>query len=109
MPSLLPVVCQALPSLPAHRRLALLTALLGANPSSQQPHNTAQQSLPAGLLLLLKAASEEAAAEGKQRKAQEGQQEQLTQQEPASEWLLELASQLCSQVSLIAVQFGSKF
>lgn len=76
-------VVDALPSLPPHRRLGLLGALLGATP--------ALESLPVALLLLLKAATQAllgpaAAVEAK------------GQEVSRHDWLLDLAAQLCLQV-----------
>jgi len=84
-------VVDALPSLPAHRRLGLLSALLQASPQ--------EASLPCALVTLLQAAA--CALEAPHPEGAEKEQERLGEAAAAmrpSEWLLDLATQLSLQV-----------
>jgi hypothetical protein len=94
------VIVQALPRLPAHRRMVLVTTMLSAAQSDLS-------CLPAGLLELLSSVVQlqesriAAKKAAKQQAANDGQHapEQATVPEDDGEWLLELASQLAAQVS----------
>ncbi len=81
-------VTDSLPGVPAHRRLPLLSTLVGAMPAAQ--------ALPIALLLLL----QQAAAAAPRRKQQQEQQEQ--QQEAPGAWAEDLAAALCLQVRAAA-------
>jgi hypothetical protein len=83
---LLRSITDALPGVPAHRRLPLLATMVAAMPAGQ--------ALPIALLLLL----QQSAAAPRRTQQQQQQQQGGAQQEAAGAWAEDLAAALCLQV-----------
>lgn len=91
------VIVDALPSIPAHRRLGLMNSLLFAT--------NVEDSLPVGLLMLLRLVAN---AMGPQQEEQEQPEQQQKDKEKPEVWALELAAKMTLQVCGHLVHGGDR-